>query len=426
MNLRRRVKRIRNRLRRSTNALAAASGLTSALDRALFLKTPAEPGDPRWHVLVAPPGGGNIGDQAMVEAFLENTSGGVRIVVRTDVDFTVPAEHAARVDMHPLPALIHGAGAAHRESLEGYRRLLASARSLTVVGADAMDGAYDVRASVRRADAATLARQAGVDARILGFSWNGAAHPAARRAMLRAGRAGVHLMLRDPVSAARARDAGLPGVTEVADAVFAARTVSSGVVAQHLGPAPGPYVVINASGLIARNLDQVAELGGTVRALLDSGRRVVLLPHVLRSTSNDLTPCRALHERLDDPRVVFIDRQLSPAEVRGLCAGAELVIAGRMHLAIQALWSAVPAVTLATQGKVEGLMELLGTQSLCVVPTVGLHDRLQPLIMDVLGNRERYSEQIGSRLPLVRQLAGLNFTSLAEDTARPALEQETT
>lgn len=429
MNVRRRIKRLRNGLRRTTNTLVAASGLPSVADRTRFLRTriaPEGPDTTRWHVLVAPPGGGNIGDQAMVEAFLENTSGGIRIVVRTEADITVPVEHTGRVELHPLPALIHGGGRAHREAIEGYRCLLASARSVTVVGADAMDGAYDVRASVRRADVATLARRIGIDARILGFSWNGEAHPGARRALVRAGRAGVLLLVRDPISAARARADGLPRVTEVADAVFSARTVSTRPVTEYLGAAPGPYVIVNASGLVARSVDQVTEYAGIIRSLLDAGLTVVLLPHVLRSSSSDLTACRTLLERVDDPRVLLIERQLAPAEVRGLCAGARFVLAGRMHLAIQALWSAVPAITLSTQGKVEGLMQLLGTETLCIDPAQGLADRVQPLIHDVLARRDWFRAQIAGRLPAVRALADLNFQALSAKTSSPALEQETT
>jgi polysaccharide pyruvyl transferase WcaK-like protein len=236
----------------------------------------------------------------------------------------------------------------------------------------------------------------------------------------------VQLLVRDPVSAERARGDGLLGVTEVADAVFSARTMSSGAVDEYLGAAPAPYVVVNASGLVARSLDQVAEYAGIVRALLDDGLTVVLVAHVMRSSASDLIACRKLHERVDDPRVVLIDRMLSPAEVRGLCAGARLVLAGRMHLAIQALWSAVPAITLSTQGKVEGLMQLFGTEALCVEPSAGLRDRVQPLITDVLARREWYSARIADRLPAVRQLSELNFEGLAETTPSPALEQETT
>ena len=391
-----------------------AWGLDLTLDRAVFARadTASVPPAPLSHVLVAPPGGGNIGDQAMVEAFLENTTDPVRIVVRAAEDIRIPAEHAARVRLEEIPTLLYGDGAPHRRSIEQYRRVLASALSLSVVGADIMDGAYNVRASARRADLATLARSIGVDARVLGFSWNGKANRGSRLALARAGRRGVRLLLRDPVSAARARADGLQNVTEVADSVFSARSSSSTALRELLADPPPPFAVVNASGLVGRSMDQVTEYAAIVRWLLDRGLTVVLLPHVVRSSADDLTACRAVWNRVDDPRVILVDRVLAPAEVRGLCAAAQIVLTGRMHLAIQSLWSSVPAITLATQGKVEGLMRLFDTDALCIVPGAGLADRVIPVATDVLDHRERYRAAIAARLAAVRALADLNFSTL--------------
>ncbi|MCU1408351.1 MAG: hypothetical protein JWM23_431 [Microbacteriaceae bacterium] len=450
----RRVRLARRRGRRRWNGLVAASGLTSAIDRAVFRRAVrgttvpgayagayAGAGASGRHVLIAPPGGGNIGDQAMVEAFLENTSGDVLIVVRTLNDLRVPLEHADRAQLHALPALIHGAENAHRRDIARLGRLLASsrsggarsggsrssgprsggalvsdARSVTVVGADAMDGAYDARASVRRADVATLAAGIGLDARVLGFSWNSHARSGARRALRRAGRAGVRLLVRDPISTDRARREGLRGIAETADAVFSARTVERAIVPELLGDPHPPYVVVNPSGLVGRSMDQVTEFTAIVQALLERGVGVLLLPHVIRSSASDLTACRAVAERVSDPRVVLVERQLAPAEVRGLCARAQLVVAGRMHLAIQSLWSAVPAITLSTQGKVEGLMQLFGAgcERLCVAPGAGLAERVVPLIDDLLAERARWSAGIAGHLTAVQRLADANFDGLHE------------
>ena len=412
------IRRALRRARTTANALAAASGVSYLLDRAIFSRTPRTPsdvtGDDRWHILLAPPGGGNIGDQAMVEAFLENTTGPVRIVVRRVGDIRVPKEHTHRARLEPVASLLYGGGAGHRRALRDLFRLLGSARSLTVVGADIMDGAYNVRASIRRADVATLARSVGVPARILGFSWNDSPHPGARRALSRAARAGTRLLVRDPLSARRARADGLPNVTEVADPVFSARTRSPDVTEGILGPMPRNYVVVNASGFLGRSTDQIREYEAIVRSLLDAGLTVVLLPHVVRSSADDAAACRAIALRVPDSRVVLVERLLEPAEVRGLCAGARFVLTGRMHLAIQALWSAVPAIALSSQGKVEGLMALLGTEALCVSPGPGLANRVAPLRAALLdeGERERYSAAIADRLPAVRRLADLNFAAL--------------
>ena len=73
----------------------------------------------------------------------------------------------------------------------------------------------------------------------------------------------------------------------------------------------------------------------------------------------------------------YVDVQLSPAEVRGLAAGAQVVITGRMHLAIMSMSSGVPAITFSTHGKVSGLMRLFGVDELCVEPGEDMADRIK-------------------------------------------------
>ena len=418
--------RIARKLDRILHGLAAASAVPYLRDRRALRRAtgqlgPAPVGTERWHVLVAPPGEGNIGDQAMIEAYLENVTGPVRVLVRGLNDVSVPAEHSARARLEPIAHLIYGSGRAHRQSMVQLAAALSGARSLTVVGADIMDGAYSVRASSRRADVASLARSVGVEARILGFSWNGHANLGARRSLARAGRMGTRLQLRDPVSSARARADRFQNVIDVADAVFAVRTSSPTAATEYLGAAPMPYAVVNASALVGRGFDQISEYAVIITALLDAGLRVVLLPHVVRHSGDDAAACRAVFDRLAqgagaDDRVILVNRLLTPAEVRGLCAGASIVLTGRMHLAVQALYHRVPAVALSTQGKVAGMMGLFGTQELCVEPGVGLAERMVPVVLAVLAQRGEYRARLTARLPEVQRLAALNFALLRSGT----------
>jgi polysaccharide pyruvyl transferase WcaK-like protein len=114
--------------------------------------------------------------------------------------------------------------------------------------------------------------------------------------------------------------------------------------------------------------------------------------------------------------VILVNRLLTPAEVRGLCAGAEIVLTGRMHLAVQAMFHEVPAVALSTQGKVAGMMRLFDTQELCIEPGAGLARRMIPVALSVLADRERYRDRLAARLPEVRRLAALNFSGLPNAT----------
>ena len=427
-------RRILRRLERILQGLAAGSPLPYQRDRAALKRAtarlrPLDPHRERWHVLVAPPGEGNIGDQAMIEAFLENVSGPAQVLVRRSADVRIPLQHAWRAHLVPIPHLIYGTGKAHRQSMALLAPVLNGALSLTVVGADIMDGAYNVRASSRRADVASLARNVGVDARILGFSWNGHANAGVRRSLARAGRMGTRLQLRDPISSERARADAFTNVIDVADCVFAAHTSSARAATEYLGATPPPYAVVNASALVGRGFDQTTEYAGIITALLEAGLRVVLLPHVVRQSGDDAAACQAVFDRLADQsggadsRVILVNRLLAPAEVRGLCAGADIVLTGRMHLAVQAMYHAVPAVALSTQGKVAGMMRLFGTQELCVEPGARLAERMIPVALAVLGDRERYRDHLAKRLPEVRRLAALNFALLPTDTrAHPPVQ----
>lgn len=412
------TRRIVRRLNRVVQGLAAGSDLPYRRDRAALKRAteqlrPFDKRTQRWHVLVAPPGAGNIGDQAMVEAFLENVSGPVRVLVRGPSDVRIPSPHGWRAHLQPIPHLVYGGGRLHRQAMAQLAPVLNGALSLTVVGADIMDGAYSVRASSRRADVASLARSVGVDARILGFSWNGNANSGVKRSLARAGRLGVRLQLRDPISAERARSDGFENVIDVADAVFAARTSSAAAATEYLGSGPAAYAVVNASALVGRKFDQTTEYMLIVRALLDAGLLVVLLPHVVRHSGDDAAACRAVSDRFaGDARVILVNRVLAPAEVRGLCAGADIVLTGRMHLAVQAMFHEIPAVALSTQGKVAGMMRLFDTQELCVEPGVGVAERMIAVAIDVLARRDFYCDRIADHLPEVKRLAALNFDRL--------------
>lgn len=363
------------------------------------------------HLVLAAPGGGNIGDQAMLEALLEETAGPVVVAVGDPDQLTVPVWAQHRVVVLAVPHLLYGKGRPHRESLQAFGQVLARAAHLTVIGADVMDGRYSLRGSVNRAVLATAAARAGIDTRVIGFSWNSTARRAARTAVRAAGRAGVRLMLRDPISAARAEAHGIRGVERTADIVFAAREADRGV-AERLAAQGRPLALVNASGLISAELDQVGEYARIVDHLRRLGLHVVLLPHVSRLKGDDLLACAAIAERVGPEDVTFVRELFTPAQIRGLTAVAAIVVTGRMHLAVMSLWNGTPAVALATQGKVEGLMELFETRELCVVPRPGFSRTVVDVVDRVLPRGSATRATIARTLPGVLALAEGNVSGL--------------
>lgn len=363
------MRRIRRKLTRIGRDVVDRTGWTERQVRNGLVGPTA--GDAR-HVLIAPPGAGNIGDQAMVEAFVAAADLPVTVITRGPDDFVLPDDLRARATLVALPDLFYGQGDGHRADLRRLAMIVDGSATVSIIGADIMDGVYVLRSSLRRSAIAAGCAAAGIDTTVIGFSWNGAAPSPALAALRRAGAAGARLLLRDPASAARVREAGVEGVIETADIVFTDDRRDDEAAAIILDGVEGPIALVNASGLIARKVDQVPEYEALIAALHGRGMTVVLLPHVLRDTADDLTACRAVYERVGGDRVVLVERMLAPSVIRGLAHRASLTVTGRMHLAIMSLAQDTPAITLATQGKVEGLMSLFEWPELCVAPRAGM------------------------------------------------------
>lgn len=376
------IQRLIRRARRAGTSLLERSGIPTRRFARSLRAAAGKPGQ-RAHVVIAAPGAGNIGDQAMLEAFVAAADRPVTIVARTDADYVLPADLARRARIVALPHLLYGAGPEHRGDVRALGALLGDAATVSIIGADIMDGVYSLRPSVRRATIAEVAAGLGFDTTVIGFSWNGAAPGPARAALRRAGGAGARLLLRDPDSAERVRALGAAGVVETADIVFTDHRVADTVPAI-VADLPRPYALVNASGLIARAVDHGVEYAGLIDDLRARGIHVVLLPHVLRDSADDRAACRTVREAVGPDGVTLVTEMLAPSVIRRLAADARVVVTGRMHLAVMSLAQGVPAVTLATQGKVEGLMRLFDWPQLCVAPRAGMSGDIRAIVASAL------------------------------------------
>ena len=407
-------------LQRATTRAWYGSGVPTALDRAAVgaavrraRRQGASTAGGPLHLVLAAPGEGNIGDQALLEALLERDADAEDAYGFGAPPPSRPAPLGPGVSLLHPPHLLYGSGERHRASVRAFGAALARSTHLSVVGADVMDGGYSLPASVRRASFAAAAARAGLDARVIGFSWKASPRPAAVRELRRAGRSGVRLLARDPLSADRLERDGVRGVTRVADVVFTARSVDTSAADRLLDRVTAPVALVNASGLIARGPDLADDYAVLVRALRSRGLHVVLLPHVLRAGTDDLAACRRVAERLAPGEAQLVEELLTPAQVRGLAHRAAVTVTGRMHLSVMSMMAGVPAVTLATQGKVEGLVQLFGVPELAVEPAHGFSALVVPLVDAALPEGSPLRASVRGALPRVEALAELNLVGLS-------------
>ncbi|MFF8189252.1 glycosyltransferase [Microbacterium sp. NPDC016588] len=305
-------------------------------------------------------------------------------------------------------------------------RALSDASSLSITGADIMDGGYNPLASMLRWRLALAAQESGIPTRILGFSWNGRAPHAVTRAAARAADAGVEMFVRDPVSRARMAVAGIAPTRAASDTVFCLTQNDADTHIHRLvrdARSDGQRIaLVNASALVAKRVDQPTEYRTVLKALRDAGYLPVLLPHVDRGADGDVRAVRLVDEAAPGLAWQVVPGLLRPAQIRSLLTMTDVVVTGRMHLSIMALSIGVPAFVISTQGKVEGLSQLFESPELLVSSTEGLGAVIANRIADerLLANMR---DRIASRLPVVLSLSAANFEGLAAAEAQPTLER---
>lgn len=175
------------------------------------------------------------------------------------------------------------------------------------------------------------------------------------------GRRSLHaataVLTRDSTSTAYAKSLGRKYVGATTDVVFALPVPE---VAKERD------VMLNVSGLLWNpnpHVDSASYrslIRGLIAALLDRGRKVALLAHVLNSdlADNDVPAVKELAVEWGDELEVCIPRSLG--HVRHLLASAEMVIGSRMHACLNGLSVGTPAVSLAYSRKFEPLLNDLG------------------------------------------------------------------
>lgn len=213
---------------------------------------------------------------------------------------------------------------------------------------------------------------------------------------------------RDELSAQASADLGRTVDAVTSDLVFG--------IAQ---PEPGQHrdVLLNVSGLLWRENPHVdseryrAAVRRIIDGLLETGRDVTLLPHVVDSPDpdNDVPVSHALVEEYGSRIDVHVPSDLD--DVRSTVAAAELVIGARMHACLNALSTGTPAIAMAYSRKFAPLLESVGWEH--VVPLSGSEDWADQ-VLALAARRDlrgvaRHSQATGRRLldPVVTALKRL-------------------
>jgi polysaccharide pyruvyl transferase WcaK-like protein len=362
---------------------------------------------------------GSLGDMAMFTALLQslrtcNAAATFTIIGTRNHSIAVPG-------IGEVPVVAAWIG---RAGTIAFDKLIRQNHALFVMGADILDGKYGAALVQRIVAYCNHSVQLGIPATTLGFSFNRYPRRPTVHALSRL-HPKVTVNVRDQPSLDRfARIVGIPA-TLCADSAFLmppaadpAPDAEAWIAAMRAAGRSPVGVNLNAHAL-APALAQVgtdaliAHLAAQLRLAGEADKLAfMLIPHDLKPQSADTTMLQALEKQLQQSgflhvRYTPIDR---PDVIKRLVGLLDLVITGRMHLAIASLGSGTPTLSIAYQDKFEGLYQHVDLPlEHLVSPLQCLGDELQIRISHAYTQRHDNRERIRARLPQVQALASRNL-----------------
>jgi polysaccharide pyruvyl transferase WcaK-like protein len=171
-----------------------------------------------------------------------------------------------------------------------------------------------------------------------------------------------------------------------------------------LSATPRQLVTLSPSAVMYSRYPEVAGENQHVRQAIDickqlisMGYRVLLVPHTLRPAQPspkvcDLAVAKIIFELVDDPNVLLIDDDLSPAELKAIIANADFHIGARYHSIVAALSSGVPAISISWHPKYRDLMRSYGMEDYVLEERDV--SRLATMLRQIVTDKDKLSHQL--------------------------------
>lgn len=295
------------------------------------------------------------------------------------------------------------------------------------IGADVMDGRYSSEPVLRLTRLASLAAFSGLQASILGFSFNDRPEPFAVKSLKNLPKA-VRLCARDPISHSRLEHYLNRPVELVADMAFLLEpseldiTFKPSVEWIKSEKQRGQVIIgininstflklfknFNESNLVAASVDFIQELSAANAKI-----SFLLIPHDSRGEISDGTLSKKVFADISTelkPRINIVPFPCKAADIKQVASHLNFAITGRMHFAIACLGQGVPVMGMVYQGKFEGLYQYFDLEGLTVEPSMIFDSKgLSAQVQTILPNLPEIQTKILANLSKVKTLSEKNL-----------------
>jgi len=366
---------------------------------------------------------GSIGDDAMLSASIDylSTHGFKEIAI---ISFN-PQENWD--DLKPVNRVIRAYTFKEKLTLV---KAISSYSHIYCLGADMMDGFYSDLETLTRLNIVDFAAKIGLKATILGFSFNSQPTPAAVKAFIDLPQ-DVRICCRDAISQNSLQQKTNKSVELVADLAFLLNPAQNSLIVDQVDqwiqsqkatnhmvigfnakkPYGGEGLAVNPQTLINHYVD-------TLTHIIQDNPQVsfLLMPHDTRGKMSDAALAEAIFQALPvevHSHFMQMPMPCRASEIKAACAYLDLVITGRMHLAIASLGQGTPAGGMTYQGKFEGLFQHFGLDDVTISSEEAVEPgKLYRFINRMIDERDILRQQVQAALPQVKALAKKNFESI--------------
>lgn len=371
---------------------------------------------------------GSLGDMAMFSALLQALR-----ARHPNATFTIVGTHTHRIDVPGIGEVPVAAAWIGRSGSAAFDVLLRQHHALFVMGADILDGKYGAALVQRIVTYCNHSVRLGIPATTLGFSFNRSPRWPTLHALSRL-HPKVTVNVRDQPSLDRFTQMTGIAATLCADVAFlmppagepepeaeawiaAMRAAGRHPVGVNLNAhALAPALAAAGTDALITHLAEQLRLAGEADRLA-----FMLIPHDFKPQAGDVAMLQAIEKQLHQngfPHVRYTPIHRSD-RIKRVAGQLDLVITGRMHLAIASLGSGTPILSITYQDKFEGLYQHVDLPlEHTLLPLNCLGDAFSIKIRHAFRQRQANRERIRARLPQVQALSARNLDIAGRDVQR--------